>query len=159
MEEVHRGAARLVVVTPEPQILLLRLEPSFREPFWVTPGGGLDEGESYEDAARRELAEEVGRDDLELGPHVWSREVTFTWERWQVHQKERTFVVHVPRSFEAITVFPDEEPITGHGWFTIERLRAEPETVYPIGLADHLERLLADGDENGPIDLGVVVED
>lgn len=159
MEEVHRGAARLVVVTPEPQILLLRLEPSFREPFWVTPGGGLDDGETYEDAARRELAEEVGRDDLAVGPCVWTRHVTFTWERWRVHQKERTFLVQVPEPFEAVTVFPDKEPITGYGWFTIERLRAEPEIVYPVGLADHLERLLTNGHGNAPIDLGAVIED
>jgi 8-oxo-dGTP pyrophosphatase MutT (NUDIX family) len=159
MEDVHRGAARLLVLTPEPQILLLRLEPSFRDPFWVTPGGGLDEGETYEEAATRELAEEVGRDDLQLGPCIWSREVTFTWERWRVHQKERTFLVEVPAPFDAVTVFPDEEPITGHGWFTLDRLRTEPDAIYPVGLAGHLERLIANGHENGPIDLGVVVED
>ena len=159
MEDVSRGAARLLVLTPEPQVLLLRLEPSFRDPFWVTPGGGLDDEETYEDAAIRELAEEVGRDDLELGPCIWTRRVTFTWERWRVHQTERTFLVPVPAPFKAVTVFPDEEPITGHGWFTIERLRAEPETVYPIGLAGHLERLLADGHRDEPLDLGIVVED
>jgi 8-oxo-dGTP pyrophosphatase MutT (NUDIX family) len=159
MEDVHRGAARLLVLTPEPQVLLLRLEPSFRGPFWVTPGGGLDDGESYEDAARRELAEEVGRDDLVLGQCIWTREVAFTWERWRVHQRERTFLVEVPAPFEAITVFPDEEPITGSGWFTTDQLRAEPDPVYPVGLADHLERLLADGHGSAPVDLGVVVED
>src|SRR5262245_43672811 len=159
MEDVFRGAARLLVLTPEPQVLLLRLEPSFRDPFWVMPGGGLDEGESYEEAARRELAEEVGRVDLTLGPCIWTRDVTFTWERWRVHQKERTFLVEVPAPFEAVTVFPDEEPITGSGWFTIEGLRAQPEVVYPLGLADHLEQLLADGHDDGPVHLGVVVED
>jgi 8-oxo-dGTP pyrophosphatase MutT (NUDIX family) len=159
MEDVTRGAARLLILTPEPEVLLLRLEPSFRDPFWVTPGGGLDDGESYEDAARRELAEEVGRSDLAIGPCIWTREVTFTWERWRVHQKERTFLVEVPAAFEAVTVFPDEEPITGSGWFTLDRLRREPETVYPIGLADHLDRLLADGHGGSPVDLGVVVED
>jgi 8-oxo-dGTP pyrophosphatase MutT (NUDIX family) len=159
MEEVSRDAARLLVLTPEPQVLLLRLEPSFRDPFWVTPGGGLDDGESYEDAALRELAEEVGRSDLTIGPCIWARDVTFTWERWRVHQKERTFLVEVRAAFEAVTVFPDEEPITGSGWFTIDRLRSERQTVYPIGLADHVERLLADGHGDDPVDLGVVVED
>ena len=67
--------------------------------------------------------------------------------------------MEVPAPFAAVTVFPDEEPITGHGWFTLDRLRTEPDAIYPVGLAGHLERLITNGHENGPIDLGVVVED
>jgi hypothetical protein len=76
-----------------------------------------------------------------------------------VHQEERTFVVRVPGVFDAVTVFPDQEPITGSGWFGVEELRREPETVYPIGLAEHLERLLAVGPSTDPVHLGRVVED
>src|SRR3954451_16974040 len=99
MEDVARDAARLLVLTPEPQVLLLRLEPSFRDPFWVTPGGGLDDGESYEGAAPRCLAEEAGRPALTIGPCICARHVTFTWEQWRVHQKEHTLVVEVRAEF------------------------------------------------------------
>jgi 8-oxo-dGTP pyrophosphatase MutT (NUDIX family) len=157
MEHVFRDASRLLVLTPEGRVLLLRLTPSFRDPFWVTPGGGLDAGESFEAAAERELREEVGR-TLPLGPCVWTRKVVFTWERWRVHQNERTFVVAAPEMFEAVTVFPDEEPITGSAWFGVDELRRMPETVYPIGLADHLTALLEDGYPGSPIHLGNVTE-
>ena len=159
MEHIERQAARLLVVTPDEQVLLLRLEPSFRDPFWVTPGGGLDDRETFVDAARRELAEEVGRDDLPIGPCIWRRTVTFTWERWRVQQEEHTFLVGAPEAFEAVTVHPDEEPITGSAWFAIPALRTLPEVVYPVGLADHLERLFSDGVPAEPIHLGDVVED
>ena len=159
MEYIERQAARLLVVTPEEQVLLLRLEPSFRDPFWVTPGGGLDDGEAFVDAARRELYEEVGREDLPIESSIWRRTVTFTWERWRVQQEEHTFVVETPGPFDAVTLHPDEEPITGSGWLTIPHLRALTEVVYPVGLADHLAQLFTNGVPAEPILLGDVVED
>lgn len=98
MKEFDRLAARLLVVAPTGRALLLRIEPDFRAPFWVTPGGGLDEGETLEAAALRELAEEVGRADLPLGPCVWLETVTFTWGEWLVRQEQSTFLVTHPRS-------------------------------------------------------------
>jgi 8-oxo-dGTP pyrophosphatase MutT (NUDIX family) len=159
VEHVDRQAARLLVVTPEERVLLLRLEPAFREPFWVTPGGGLDDGEAFENAAHRELREEVGRDDLPIGPCIWRRTVTFTWERWRIHQEERTFLVASATAFDAVTAHPDGEPITGSSWFAVPHIRELPEIVYPVGLAEHVEELFLHGVPNEPIDLGDVVED
>ncbi len=45
------------------RILLCRHEKPGRE-YWLLPGGGVNSGESLVEALRRELAEEVGIDDL-----------------------------------------------------------------------------------------------
>ena len=37
---------------------------------WATPGGGIDPDESLDAAIRRELQEEVGLVDVELGPII-----------------------------------------------------------------------------------------
>jgi 8-oxo-dGTP pyrophosphatase MutT (NUDIX family) len=158
MEVVEREAARLLVETPEHRALLLRLEPTFRDPFWVTPGGGRHDGESYEDAARRELGEEVGRDGLTIGPWLWTRRVEFTWEDRRIRQLERTYLVSVRESFTPVTVFPDVEPIVGGAWFPHEDLASLDEVVYPLDLAELLARIMRDGPPKQPIDLGTTVE-
>jgi 8-oxo-dGTP diphosphatase len=157
MEEIVRDAARLLIRTPANSVLLLRLEPSFRDPFWVTPGGGLDEGETFEEAARRELWEEVGL-DAPIGPCIWRRSITFRWEDWLVHQTERTFLIEVDAPFEAVTAHPDGEPITGSSWFRADEIRGSTDVVYPLGLADRLDDL-RDGIPATPVDFGHITED
>jgi 8-oxo-dGTP pyrophosphatase MutT (NUDIX family) len=115
MKEIDRLAARFLILAPSGRALMLRIGPTFRDPFWVTPGGGLDDSESFEDAARRELREEVGRDDLQLGPCIAQSEVEFPWDDWLVRQHERTFLVIASEEFEAVVVHPGEEPIAGSG--------------------------------------------
>ena len=67
---IDRPTVRLIVLNDRNEVLLLRLEGA-GGPFWMTPGGGLEPGESYEQAARRELKEETGIELTELGPWVW----------------------------------------------------------------------------------------
>jgi 8-oxo-dGTP pyrophosphatase MutT (NUDIX family) len=64
--EVH-GIARLPDWSHQPALLLTRRASTMRQHAgqWALPGGRLDEGETPEEAALRELAEEVG---LNLGP-------------------------------------------------------------------------------------------
>ena len=153
MPRLDRVAARVLVRAPTGRYLLLRLEPSFRDPFWITPGGGLDEGETPPDAARRELYEEVGRDDLALGPQLWFRHVRFRWEEWEVNQQEHVFLVEAPDEFEPAILHPDEEPLVGGRWFSASDLRSLDDTVYPPNLAELLEGLARDGTPPEPVRL------
>jgi 8-oxo-dGTP diphosphatase len=141
MPEIERDAARLLIRAPTGRVLMLHLSPPFRDPFWVTPGGGLDRDETMLDAAKRELYEEVGRDDLPIGPCVEKRDSEFEWEDWHVRQHQWTFLVEAPDEFESRVLHPDEEPIIGSAWFSAEELRALSEDVYPEGLTDLLVEL------------------
>jgi 8-oxo-dGTP diphosphatase len=131
-----RPAARILLLDAADRLLLFRFDPPGRAPFWCTPGGALDPGESHEEAARRELAEETGI-DAEIGPEVARRETLFTTvEGEEVSADERYFLVRV----DAAEVRTD-----GHSpleravmrswrWFTRAELAAWDETIYPEDL-------------------------
>ena len=57
--------------------------------FWITPGGGVEDGESDEEAVRRELWEETSLVDIELGPLVAICEPVLNWagEIVQAHDR------------------------------------------------------------------------
>jgi 8-oxo-dGTP diphosphatase len=152
-----REAARAVVLDPDDRILLVRFE--FPNRLWATPGGGIDEGESAEAAIVRELAEEVGLDDAELGPWIWTREHVFPFldGRWD-GQRERYVLVRVDR-FEPAPRFTAEELaaeyVTGMRWWTVAELAASDELFAPRRLPELVAALLRDGPPGEPVDVGV----
>jgi double-stranded uracil-DNA glycosylase len=65
-----RENIRAAVRDERGRVLLLRYEDEYGE-WWVTPGGGREDGETDEATLRRELAEEIGLTGFELGPLLW----------------------------------------------------------------------------------------
>jgi ADP-ribose pyrophosphatase YjhB (NUDIX family) len=156
-----------VLLAPTGRILLLRhcpeeagaappagrgRSPSNRpphRPFWATPGGGLDPGESWEDAA---LREETGL-DLEVGPWLW--EDCFMLQGFARVQLERFFLVRVPTEAlpSGVEAFHAREGITEARWWSAEELDASPEPIFPERLGALLRRLLAEGPPRVPMGL------
>jgi predicted amidohydrolase len=63
-----REAVRCLVLDGAGRALLVRYGGDPGGGWWGPPGGGLEAGEDHLAAARRELREELARDDLEVGP-------------------------------------------------------------------------------------------
>ncbi len=140
-----RRASRLLVVDRDLRVLLLRFE--FREGalrggrFWATPGGGLEAGESFAAAARRELFEETGLVVADPGPEVAQRTVRFVMPSGEwVEADERFFLIHVG-SGEVSALHRtslERDAIAGHGWYGAEELAALDVQVWPEDLAPML---------------------
>jgi 8-oxo-dGTP pyrophosphatase MutT (NUDIX family) len=129
-----RPAARLLILDPAGDLLLFRFVPYLGgAPFWATPGGAVDPGESYAQAARRELWEEVGL-DLDPGPEVARREVCFTTlEGEPVSADERYFLLRTQDRVVAGAALTDLERrvMTTHRWWTPAELAVPDEPIFP----------------------------
>ena len=132
-----RRAARLIVIDPELRALMFRYDVPGRPPFWVTAGGECEPGESFEDAARRELFEETGI-TADPGPQIAQMTPEFvTVEGEPVQADERFFLVRVAeaRIDTAGHTTLEQALMTQHRWFTLDELDDWHEPVFPVELA------------------------
>src|SRR5947209_4372096 len=141
-DPIARRAARVIVVDAADRALLLR-GCDIRTPhdrYWLTVGGGLDEGEDLVAAAARELFEETGLrlPPGALGAPVWHEIVDFPFDGRWYRQEQDYFFVRVPRwevDFSGMDI-DEHTVIDAHRWWTQDELRATSETYYPEELPE-----------------------
>lgn len=149
---------RAVVLDPADRILLVRFAFPDRV-VWACPGGGIEPDEADEAALRRELDEEAGLTDLELGPCVWLREhvIPLFGGKWD-GQAERFYLVRTGPFEPRPRLTVDElaaEYVTAIRWWTSDELDASVELFAPRRLPALVQGLLRDGPGGAPIDAGV----
>jgi 8-oxo-dGTP pyrophosphatase MutT (NUDIX family) len=155
---IERDAARVLLLDRDGRLLLLRCqEPDADRSFWITPGGGLEPGESHEQAALRELHEETGLSGVELGPCVWTRTHTFPWLGRTYRQHERFYPVRVDVHAVDPAGRTDEElaVLIEHRWWSADDIvSAVNESFAPSRLGEFLSELDAGPLPSTPIDVG-----
>lgn len=138
---VNRRAARVILFDEQDRVLLFRGIDSTRPdaaPWWFTPGGGLEPGETTRDAALREVLEETGiRLPSVIGP-VLDRETDFTFEGEPLHQYEQFFIAHVHGVEIDSSGWSELEKrmMLESRWWSLDELESTSETIYPENLAD-----------------------
>jgi len=152
-----REAVRCLLVDQDGRALLVRYaDERAVASWWGVPGGGLDPGEDHLAAVRRELGEELARDDLEIGPWIGRRCHTFWLGRWMT-QRERWVLCRAepfevdPGHVASLSV----EAIAELGWWSADELRSRAPITTPRDLPALLDRITR-GDLPDPgEDLGV----
>ncbi|MFI9206398.1 NUDIX hydrolase [Streptomyces sp. NPDC053048] len=147
-----RQAARVIALDDQDRVLLLRYDEGGG--FWATPGGSLDEGEDHQTALRRELHEELGVDDAELGTQVAERSQEHEVGGQTVRQVERYYLARLATGAANLARATLPDTIRSLRWWTVNELRTTSETVYPGELGDLVARLLSNGTPANPITLG-----
>jgi TDG/mug DNA glycosylase family protein len=150
-----RNAVRALVLDPADRVMLVCADDELGV-WWTLPGGGVEPGESDQQALARELVEELGLRDPELGPLIWTREHRLVNPRRWGKQTERHYLVRTASFEPAPTLGAEalaEEGASDARWFTVDELRGL--ITGPRRLADLVALLLRNGPPTVPIDAGV----
>jgi 8-oxo-dGTP pyrophosphatase MutT (NUDIX family) len=112
--------------------------------YWVTSGGGVEPGETFEQAGQRELWEETGIRGATLGPWVWYRERMLRFPDALVRFDERYYLVAAPDTAIDLRNLSAHERVTyrDHHWWSLAELRTSEAVIFPLGIPDLLEPLL-----------------
>ena len=146
-ERVVRPTSRLLVLDEGDRLLLMKTVAPDTSRFarWITPGGGVDPGETHVEAAVRELHEETGQVVTEVGDVVRVDDFEVPWDDADhTHGHAEFFVVRLPH-FEVVDDdWTDDErnDILASRWFTLDELTNTDEPVEPADLADLMRQVL-----------------
>jgi ADP-ribose pyrophosphatase YjhB (NUDIX family) len=141
---VVRVAGRILLIDPRDRVLLINeaMRPDW--PYWLTPGGGVEAGETPRLAAIREVFEETGIrlageqvcDVLRVQRRQWA-DASTTYD-----QTDHFFAARVPGGIEPVAAAPtplERAALLGFAWWSADELRGASQRFFPSDIAELLD--------------------
>ncbi|KHJ66657.1 DNA mismatch repair protein MutT [Pantoea rodasii] len=142
-----RPSARLLIIDPQHRILLFcfshKGDALDGQRYWATPGGALEDNETAQQAAIRELFEETGIERTELDDVVGYREFEMKLPCGEVVlAQEQYFRVLVEQQEISTSGWSahEREVMADFHWWNIRELACSGEKYFPENLAVLLEK-------------------
>jgi 8-oxo-dGTP pyrophosphatase MutT (NUDIX family) len=141
----HRLTSRILLFDERGCILLFLTTAPDTSLFarWVTPGGGVDPGETHADAAIRELFEETGLAISDPGGPVWQYDFVVEWDNAD-HDTGHAeyYVIRTTRFDPSNEGWTDDEKIDtlDSRWWSLEDLQTTDEPYEPAHLLELVSR-------------------
>ena len=152
---LQRNTIRILVINQGKRLLLMRvvdptttrLDKTYRPAFWCTIGGKIENGESIEQAATRELFEETGltMEDVTLGPVVWYGRHQMIISSQYVELDEKFIVATLKSNKQVVqhNFTENEKSVVTHlEWLSLPEIINHQEPVFPAILKTKLADVL-----------------
>lgn len=126
----------------------------FTNGFWVLPGGGLEQYESFEDAIKREIYEETGISEVDVEDCLFTRMMGAELETiGNVLAYERYYLVETSETEINTNNLTDDEvdAIVKYKWWSVDELEETTDIILPPSLKALIGEALRDRGQ--PIDL------
>jgi 8-oxo-dGTP pyrophosphatase MutT (NUDIX family) len=154
MTPVARLGGRVLLVDESGRVLLIHERIEDGTTHWLTPGGGVEDGEQPRDAAAREAREETGI-ELTVDPGAEPVLVTrrdWSWAGVDYDQVDHFFVVRVPDGTAAAPhhlTEVEQQSWIGLRWWSAAELAGTDAVIVPPDLAEVLAGVLRTSPPHG----------
>jgi 8-oxo-dGTP pyrophosphatase MutT (NUDIX family) len=160
-----RNSVKIILLNEKNDILLICADdPKTTTPdgkyhgkFWFPVGGEIEEGESIEEAAIRELHEETGitEEEVKLGPIVWYGEFDYILKGVLTRQKETFIIAKTKKNNVSFTKLDhwEKNVLLKLEWFSLEKIKNCNEIIYPVPLTQYLPDIIAEKYPEKPIEI------
>ncbi len=154
--ESFRNSVKVLLINEENNLLLMRQDNpgiksqdgSYAGAFWSLIGGKIEEGESREEAACREIYEETGLKVMpdQVSLPVWYGSVNLNMNGKLTHLYQQLVIVRLTGSSETTLenlTAEEAEFVNDLKWFSLDEIEHTSEIIYPIILKDLLRQVVS----------------
>jgi 8-oxo-dGTP pyrophosphatase MutT (NUDIX family) len=145
-----RIAARVMLLDSDQRVLLMheRRDIGSDRTHWITPGGGVEPGETLAEGAMRELYEETGL-RLQIAADaepVFTDSVDFSIAGGRYLQTNHYFLLRCASGLDIVPAGHTEVErlvVLGHRWWSLDELTASSVDREPVAIVDILRSELS----------------
>jgi 8-oxo-dGTP pyrophosphatase MutT (NUDIX family) len=157
MESTIRKTARAIILTPQQDVLFMRMAFLWSDgDIWMLPGGGIKAGETARSAVLREVYEETSAVDLDIQGEVWRQDLRI--EARNILLQQRYFLIEAKRFIPkpAELTVTEISWVQEYRWWQIDQFEAIENQMEPKCFPRLIKQLMQNGVPDTPTDISIL---